>query len=126
MNMQQPGCALNISLGQRVRHKDYKCTPVTGIVRSLSNEAGRIIAAIALDQPIVIPARSEGDREIQIHHQTVPAIELTPFDPRDAIIDELRAALRSMLDYHDDAAKAPDQRLLDAGYAALAKAEAAA
>jgi hypothetical protein len=79
-------------------------------------------ADIVLDAPIVIPARGDGDREISIWHQRVAAHELVPFDDRDEVIAELRAALHAMLDYHDDVAKAADQRLLDAGYAALAKA----
>lgn len=124
MDMQQPGCSLNICIGQRVRHREYKGMPITGVVRSLSIEDGCLTAGIALDDPIIIPARSEDDREIRIYNQCVPAIELAPFDHRDDLIDELRTALQAMLSYHDDAAKAPDQRLLDAGYAALAKAAA--
>jgi hypothetical protein len=124
MDMQQPGCALNITIGQRVRHQEYKGRPVTGVVRSLCIEDGRLMAGIALDDPIIIPARTEDDREIHIHNQHVPALELTPFDRRDDLIEELRTALQAMLSYHDDAAKAPDQRLLDAGYAALAKTAA--
>lgn len=119
----QTGLSLNLSIGQRVRHHGYNGTRVTGVVRGISVSSERVLEAdIVLDAPIVIPARGEGDREIRIWHQHLAAHELAPFDDRDEVIAELRAALQAMLDYHDDVAKAADQRLLDAGYAALAKA----
>lgn len=119
----QTGISLNLSIGQRVRHHDYNGTRVTGVVRGISVSSERVLEAdIVLDAPIVIPSRGEGDREISIWHQHVAAHELAAFDDRDEVIAELRAALQAMLDYHDDVAKAADQRLLDAGYAALAKA----
>ena len=119
------GIALNLTIGQRVRHHDYKGTRVTGVVRGISLSSEHVLEAdIVLDAPIVIVARGDGDREISIWNQHVAAHELTPFDARDELIAGLRGALQAMLDYHDDVAKTADQRLLDAGYAALAKAEA--
>lgn len=123
MNTQHAGLALNLTIGQRVRHHDYKGQRVTGVVRSLGIEDGRVMADIALDEPIVIPAISELDREIKLYHQHVCAVELAPFDDRDDLITELSRALLAMLRHHDDVAKAADQRLLDAGYAAVAKVQ---
>lgn len=115
------GIALSLTIGQHVRHRDYKGRRVTGMVKGLSVDTeGSLQADIALDAPIVIEA-GEG-RPLDIWRQCVPAHELSPFDDRDEVIAELRSALQAMLDYHDDVAKAADQRLLDAGYAALAKA----
>ena len=117
----QAGIALNLAIGQHVRHHDYKGRRVTGTVKGLSIDTeGSLQAEIVLDAPIVIEA-GEG-RPLDIWRQCVPVHELAPFDARDEAIAELSAALQAMLDYHDDVAKAADQRLLDAGYAALAKA----
>lgn len=119
----QTGIALNLTIGQHVRHRDYKGRRVTGTVKGLSIDSdGSLQADIALDAPIVIEA-GEG-RPLDIWRQCVPVHELAAFDDRDEVIAELRGALQAMLDYHDDVAKAADQRLLDAGYAALAKAGA--
>lgn len=124
MNTKSAGLALNLTIGQRVRHHDYRGQRVTGVVQSLGIEEGRLMAGIALDAPIVIPARSDGELEIRIYNQHVCAVELAPFDDRDELIGELSVALLAMLTYHDTSAKAPDQRLLDAGYAAVAKVKA--
>jgi len=119
----QTGIAINLTIGQHVRHRDYKGRRVTGTVKGLSIDSeGSFQADITLDAPIVIEA-GEG-RPLDIWRQCVPVHELAPFDARDEVIADLRAALRAMLDYHDDVAKAADQRLLDAGYAALEKADA--
>jgi len=119
----QTGISLNLTIGQHVRHRDYKGRRVTGTVKCLSIDTeGSLQAEIVLDAPIVIEA-GEG-RPLDIWRQCVPVHELAPFDDRDEVIAELRGALHAMLAYHDDVAKAADQRLLDAGYAALAKAGA--
>jgi hypothetical protein len=116
---------MQLTIGQRVRHHDCQGRRVTGVVRGIALSADQVLEAdIALDAPIVLPARGEGDREISIWRQHVSAHELTPFDARDELIAELRGALKAMLDHHDDVPKAAEQRLLDAGYAAVAKAEA--
>lgn len=120
MSTQKAGVALNLTIGQRVRHHDHKGQRVTGIVRSLGIEDGRLMAGIGLDAPIVIPARSDDDREIRIYNQHVCAVELAPFDDRDELIEELSGALAQMLNH----AKGADQGLLDAGYAAIAKVKA--
>lgn len=115
----QSGIALNLTIGQHVRHRDYKGRRVTGTVKGISIDSeGCLQADIKLDAPIVIEA-GEG-RPLNIWRQCVPVHELAPFDDRDEVIAELRAALQAMLAYHDDVAKPADQRLLDAGYAALA------
>jgi hypothetical protein len=72
--------------------------------------------------PGALPARGDDDREIQIHWQTAPVHEFAPFDDRDELLAQTLEALKALLAYHDDIAKAPDQRLLDAGYAAIARA----
>ena len=124
MSTQKAGVALNLTIGQRVRHHDYKGQRVTGVVHSLSIEDGRLMAGISLDEPIVIPARSDDEREIRLYNQHVFAVELAPFDERDELIGELASHLFAMLIHRGPDAKAPDQRLLDAGYAALAKVKA--
>lgn len=50
---------------------------------------------VLLDAPIIIPA-AHGFPESHIHHQHVPAHELTPFDGRDELIDEMLAALKAV------------------------------
>lgn len=124
MSTQKAGVALNLTIGQRVRHHDYKGQRVTGVVQSLSIEDGRLMAGISLDEPIVIPARSDDEREIRLYNQHVFAVELAPFDERDELIGELASHLFAMLIHRGPDAKAPDQLLLDAGYAALAKVKA--
>lgn len=86
--------AISLHIGQRVRHRDHKGQRVTGVVRGLYIDSeGPPVADVALDQPIVIPASAD-HREIQIHRQQLPAIELSPFDDRDELMAELAAALQ--------------------------------
>ena len=89
---QNAGVALNLHIGQHVRHRDYDGKRVTGTVYSLGVEDRALMATIALDLPIVIAAR-DGMREIRIYKQTVPTHELTPFDDRDELIAEMLEAL---------------------------------
>lgn len=92
------GIALDVHLGQRVRHHDYKGQRVTGLVRGLSIDSELLLQAdIVLDDPIVIPARNADDRDISIWHQRVPAHELAAFDDRDELIAELRLACEGLL-----------------------------
>jgi len=89
------GIEMSIRIGQRVRHQDYQGQRVTGVVRGLSIDEDRaLIAAVALDTPIVIPASGDG-REIRLQWQNVPAHELAPFDEREELIAELVAALEA-------------------------------
>lgn len=88
------GIALSLSIGQRVRHRDFDGKRVTGVIRGLSVDTDRVLMAhFVLDAPIVIPAINEGDREISIWHQHVPAHELAAFDDRDELIAEMLAAM---------------------------------
>ena len=89
------GINLSLSIGQRVRHQDYQGKRVTGVVRTLTVEDRALMATIALDKPIVIPARGEFSAT-NIYTQHVPAHELAPFDDRDELIDVMQAALRSV------------------------------
>lgn len=86
------GDAPPVHIHQHVRHRDYCGKRVTGTVRGLTVEGRELMATIALDAPIVIPARGE-HRQIDIHIQCVPAHELAPFDERDEEIVLLRKAL---------------------------------
>lgn len=81
---------LSLHIGQRVRHRDYDGTRVTGTVRVLAIEDRALMATIALDRPIVIPARDE-HQEISIWTQHVPAHELAVFDDRGEALAELLA-----------------------------------
>jgi hypothetical protein len=86
-----------LRIGQHVRHRDYKGTRVTGIVKSLSVEPETgLMVTIALDSPIVIPKRGDGDRAIEIWTQYAQAHEFSPFDERDELIAEMLAALREL------------------------------
>lgn len=124
---QAAGIAMSLAIGQHVRHQDFGGKRVTGRVTSLSIDDNVLSAVIVLDAPIVIPARGEGDRPVDIWRQCVPAHELTPFDERDEVIAELVAALEGMTARHDAlGAQVADQRLLDAAYAAIAKVKGAA
>jgi hypothetical protein len=117
---QQAGVALNLTIGQRVRHRDYKGQRVTGTVRGLSIDADRVLEAdIVLDAPIVIPARGPDDREVSIWHQRVPAHELAPFDEREELIAGLLSSLQALLAAMDDGGDEPE---LVAARAAVAKA----
>lgn len=118
----QAGVVLALHIGQHVRHRDFNGRRVTGTVFSLGVQDNALMARIGLDEPIVIEAREPGDRPINIYTQHVPAHELAPFDARDELIAEMLAALRALVEYHDDVPKAADQRLLDAADAAIAKA----
>lgn len=92
------GIAISLHIGQRVRHRDHAGKRVTGVINSLQVESEQgLTASVILDEPIIIPARGEGDREIRINWQTVPVTELAPFDDRDELIAELLATLRNAL-----------------------------
>jgi hypothetical protein len=86
------GVDLSFRIGQRVRHQDYKGQRVTGTVQSIAIEDLALMATIALDRPIVIPAGEEY-RAINIYTQHVPMHELRLFDDRDELLAELLAAL---------------------------------
>lgn len=98
----EAGLEVSLRLGQRVRHLDYKGQRVTGVVRGLSIDGRSVLANIALDAPIVIPARGSADGDISIWHQNVPAVELTPFDDRDELLAEALTALRHAQKIHAD------------------------
>lgn len=89
------GIEISLRIGQHVRHRDHLGKRVTGIVNSLQVEAEQgLTASVVLDEPIIIPARGENDREIRINCQTAPVTEFAPFDERDEQIAELLKALR--------------------------------
>lgn len=120
---------LSIHIGQRVRHQDYKGQRVTGVVEALSAEGGALKALIVLDAPIVIPPHVEGDSPINIYRQNVPAHELAPFDDRDELINELRAALSAYVAYDEfinGAEGDPSTDRLQVARAAIAKATGSA
>lgn len=88
---------LSLRIGQRVRHRDHAGRRVTGVINSLQVEEEKgLTASVILDEPIIIPARGEGDREICIHWQTCAAHEFAPFDDRDELIAEMLKALVAM------------------------------
>lgn len=90
------GIEISLRLGQRVRHSnDYKGQRVTGTVQSISLDGGVLVVVIALDQPIIIPARGDS-REIRLHSQCVPAHEVAPFDEREELLQGLLAALQAL------------------------------
>lgn len=96
------GVEISLRIGQRVRHSDFDGKRVTGQVQGLSIDSDRTLQVdIVLDAPIVIPARGDGDREISIWHQHVPAHELTPFDDRDELIAEMLDALVAVVTVAD-------------------------
>ena len=85
--------AINLHIGQHVRHCDYQGKRVTGVVHLLSHTSDQgLICEIGLDEPIVIPA-SDDLHEIRIYRQYAPAHEFQPFDERDQLIAELLATL---------------------------------
>lgn len=89
------GVDISLRIGQHVRHRDYKGQRVTGTLRGLSFDSDNVLTAdIVLDAPIVLPARGEGDRQVDIWRQCVPAVELSPLDDRDELIAELLAPLQ--------------------------------
>lgn len=88
------GVEVSLHIGQHVRHRDHAGKRVTGRINSLQVESEQgLTASVILDEPIIIPARGEGDREIRINWQTCPVTEFTPFDDRDELIAEMLAAL---------------------------------
>lgn len=100
--VQNAGIALSLSIGQRVRHRDFDGKRVTGVIRGLSVDTDRVLMAhFVLDAAIVIPAINEGDREISIWHQHVPAHELAAFDDRDELIAEMLAALQAEQEWRE-------------------------
>ena len=125
-NTSVAGVEISLRIGQRVRHQDYAGKRVTGVVMGLSvdHEHGLMVDC-ALDEPIVIPA-GHGFNETKIYRQHAQAHEFSPFDDRDELIEALQSALQDLAAYHDDVPKAADQRLLDAAYAAIAKATGSA
>lgn len=86
---------ISLRIGQRVRHHDFHGKRVTGVVRGLSveGESDTLHADVLLDVPLVIPPIAEGDHELRIYRQHVPAHELAPFDEREELIEEMLAAL---------------------------------
>lgn len=96
------GIEISLHIGQRVRRRDHAGKRVTGIVNSLQVESERgLTASVILDEPIIIPARRDCDREIRINWQTCPLTELSPFDERDEQIRELLAALQHVVRWFD-------------------------
>lgn len=94
------GVEISLRIGQHVRHRDHLGKRVTGIVNSLQVEAEQgLTASVVLDEPIIIPARGENDREIRINWQTAPVTEFAPFDERDEQIAELLAVLVEASDH---------------------------
>lgn len=91
------GAEISLRIGQRVRHRDYHGKRVTGVVRGLSveSEHDALHADIALDEPLVLPPAFDGDRELRIYRQHVPAHELQPFDEREELIAQLLDATRA-------------------------------
>lgn len=123
------GAAISLHIGQRVRHRDHNGQRVTGTVEMLGLNEGALMATIALDAPIVIPAIGEFG-ETRLHGQYVPAHELSPFDDRDELIAELLQALHGLLDadwvdgdgYVRDISDCLMPELIDAARAAIARA----
>lgn len=90
------GIALALHIGQRVRHRDYKGTRVTGIVRGLYIDSERgLMVDCALDSPIVIPP-GDGYSEIAIHQQHAPAHEFSPFDEHEELTAELLKTVQAL------------------------------
>jgi hypothetical protein len=90
------GVEIALRIGQRVRHRDHLGRRITGVINSLQVESEQgLTASVLLDEPIIIPARGEGDREVRINWQTCPVQEFAPFDDRDEQITEMLAALRN-------------------------------
>lgn len=84
-----------LRLGQRVRHTDYQGRRVTGVIVGLSIDHERgLMVDCALDKPIVIPAMGHY-AATHITRQHAQAHEFTPFDDRDDLISQLRAAVAS-------------------------------
>lgn len=122
------GANISLSIGQRVKHHDYKGKRVTGVVRTLTTHSERgLMVDITLDEPIIIPPQMSVDHEIRIYNQYAPAHEFTPFDERDELMSEMLAALTRLSE------QAARLRLLGqpmsdaekAALAAIAKAEGA-
>lgn len=90
------GLAIALHLGQRVRHRDFKGQRVTGVIRGLSVDSENALhAEVVLDEAIVLAPLHEGDREVHIRRQHIPAHELAPFDEREELIGALLYALRA-------------------------------
>ena len=88
------GANISLSIGQRVKHHDYKGKRVTGVVRTLTTHSEQgLMVDIILDEPIVIPPQMAVDHEIRIYNQYAPAHEFTPLDERDELVAELVVAL---------------------------------
>lgn len=82
------------------------------------------MATIVLDRPIVIKPPNPGERDIELWRQHVPAIELTPFDDRDALMAVMLEALRSAADMLDVAEFPGGAECVNQVRAAIALAEA--
>lgn len=90
------GLEIALRIGQHVRHHDFHGKRVTGIVRALTYDSDNGLRAdIALDEPIIIPARDSDDHELRIYTQYVPAHELAPFDEREEVLAQLLDAARA-------------------------------
>ena len=119
------GTTFALSIGQRVKHHDYKGRRVTGVVRLLSIDPERgLMVDIALDKPIVIPPLTSDDREIRVYSQYAQAHEFTPFDERDELLAEMLEALRASVAFVEGAPGAVEPFALIR--AVIAKAEGGA
>ncbi len=97
MNAQLAGVALNLYIGQRVRHcHDFKGRRVVGVIRALSLSEDVLHAEIGLDEALVIDPVGSMERPIHLYRQNVPAHELAPFDERDEQIAQLLATLTNL------------------------------
>lgn len=111
------GIDLALRIGQHVRHRDHNGQRVTGFVRGFSIQSDNTLQVdIVLDAPIVIPA-SDNHRRVDIWHQHVPAHELSPFDHRDELVEEMLQALQGVVRVADR-----QTAEFDAARAAIAKA----
>jgi hypothetical protein len=90
------GVEISLRIGQRARHHDFHGKRVTGVVCGLSVDSYNVLQVdIVLDEPLVIAPAFDGDRELRIYRQHVPAHELQPFDEREEVIAQLLDATRA-------------------------------
>lgn len=84
-------CPLRV--GQRVRHTDYRGTPVTGVVYGITVDSERgLMVDCVLDTPLVLPATSSCP-ELTIHRQYAPVHEFADADEHAELIACLRACM---------------------------------
>ncbi len=91
--------AIDLRIGQHVRHTEFRGQRVTGVVIGLSlGESRELMADVVLHQPIIIPASADGRwAETSVHRQYVPVVELSPYDERDDLIADLLKACEGLL-----------------------------